>query len=133
MLAQNFQAPVALGISDAEFESLVATLSAMDRGEIDGIDMTHYRHECGSPACICGWAYSLSGGRAFSELAGVRHMEGHTEANLLLRRRLPTALRVLFGIQGTDSPSNPTPAQAAIALRNYLTHGEPRWAEALAD
>lgn len=24
------------------------------------------------------------------------------------------------------------PEQGAIALRNYLTHGEPRWAEALA-
>jgi hypothetical protein len=33
----------------------------------------------------------------------------------------------------TDIPwPDITPNQAAIALRNYLTHGEPRWDEALA-
>ena len=47
---------------------------------------------------------------------------------------MPRSLRDLFGYGGraTDPAYVATPSQAAIALRNFLTHGEPRWAEALA-
>jgi hypothetical protein len=34
--------------------------------------------------------------------------------------------------QARGSGGEITPAQAAVALRNYLTHGDPRWDEAMA-
>ena len=41
----------------------------------------------------------------------------------------------LFGYGGraTDPVYAATPSQAAIALRSFLTQGEARWAEALAE
>jgi hypothetical protein len=37
-------------------EALIATLFAIERGEIDNFTMRHFRVGCGSPAYICGWA-----------------------------------------------------------------------------
>jgi hypothetical protein len=43
------------------------------------------------------------------------------------------AVIALFRLTSTrGSGGDITPAQAAVALRNYLTEGEPRWEEALA-
>jgi hypothetical protein len=45
-------------------------------------------------------------------------------------RRLQDLLA--YGGRATDPVYLASPSQAAIALRNFLTEGEARWAEALA-
>lgn len=111
MLAQNFKTPTDLDISDAEFDALRKVLGMLERGEIAErqFDMRHIHHDCGSPARICGWALHVSNNyRLFGSV---------------WPQRLADLLRTRTGVNTS---------QAAIALRNYLTHGEPRWNEALA-
>src|SRR5207302_1502235 len=69
MLARSFLSAVDLGISEVERDALIATLFAFERGEIDNFTMRHFREECGTPACICGWANHFSEGRAFAEVS----------------------------------------------------------------
>lgn len=132
MLAQNLKTAAELGLIDSEYRALIATLHAFERGEVAGIDMSLYRHNCGSPSCICGWAYHLSAGAAFPELAKVRDLAGHQEVNCALGERLPNEVQKLFGLSGSLCLDGATPETAAIALRTYLSTGEARWAEALA-
>jgi hypothetical protein len=128
VLAQNFKTAKELDLADVEVEALISVLRMLERGDIarEEFHMGHFRHECRTPACICGWAYHVSRGRAFSELIS-------PYGPLLLHRRVSQSVSELFRLtEARGSGSEITPAQAAIALRNYLTHGEPRWAEALA-
>lgn len=136
MLANNFMPPSALGLSDVEFESLVKVLGMLERGEIgeDEFTMRRVQHPCRTPACLCGWANHVSGGRAFP-------LEAKPGPTIFSQSTygprwsaMPRPVRELFGYGGraTDPVYAATPAQAAIALRSYLTRGEARWAEALA-
>lgn len=131
MLANNFMKPKALGISEAEVAALIAVLGMLERGELNyqpyvhpgvpnGFNMSGYWHEhhCGTTGCIAGWASFLSKGCAFADFVG-------GETSLLHR---PQSLCDLF----LNVKDEITPSQAATALRNYLTMGEPRWSEALA-
>jgi hypothetical protein len=135
MLAQNFKTPSDLGISDAEFEALLKVLRMMERGEIkpspeDAIfdryqsaepptmfrmASTRGSADCGTACCILGWAWHLDDGMG-------RHLFWTTNR----------ALDELF-YTNTDGIYCRNPEQGAIALRNYLTFGEARWAEALAE
>jgi hypothetical protein len=127
VLAQNIKTAEELGLAEIEVEALVTVLRMLERGDIarEQFHMGRFRHECKTPACICGWAHHISRGRAFSELASAC-------GPIILHRRASRALNDLFRLtQARDSGGEITPAQAAVALRNYLTHGEPRWAEAL--
>lgn len=127
MLAQNFKTAKELGLADAEVEALITVLGMLERGDIARAEfhMGHFRHECRTPACICGWAHHISGGQAFPELTV--HL-----GPILLYRRFSKSIVELFRLTAArGSGGDITPAQAAIALRNYLTHGEPRWAEAV--
>jgi hypothetical protein len=125
MLARSFLPATDLGISEVERDALIATLFAFERGEIDNFTMRHFRENCGTPACICGWANYFSEGRAFAE---VTSMSG-VLATKRLYHRLPKQLQYLFDIQGLPQQSGATQAQAAAAMSNYLTSGEPRWDE----
>jgi len=125
MLARSFLSATDLGISEVEREALITTLFAFERGEIINFTMRHFRETCGTPACICGWANYFSGGQAFAE---VSTMSG-VLATKRLHGRLPKQLQYLFDIQGFPEQTAATPAQAAAALTNYLTRGEPRWEE----
>ena len=127
MLARSFLPAGDLGISETERDALIATLYAFERGEIDNFTMRHFREECGTPACICGWANYFSEGQAFVEVSS---MPG-TLAVKRLHRRLPRQLQYLFDIQGLPQQTGATQAQAAAALSNYLTLGEPRWDEVI--
>jgi hypothetical protein len=135
MLANNFMPPSALGLSDVEFESLVKLLGMLERGEVpdDQFTMRRVQHPCRTPACLCGCANHLSGGRAFplEEKPGATIFSGTTYAPRW--REMAPRLQSLFAYGGraTDPVYAATPSQAAIALRNFLTEGEPRWAEAL--
>jgi hypothetical protein len=125
MLARSFLSATDLGISEVERDALIATLFAFERGEIANFTMRHFRETCGTPACICGWANYFSQGLAFAEVSS---MSG-VLATKRLYARLPRQLHYLFDIQGFPQQSGATQAQAAAALSNYLTVGEPRWDE----
>lgn len=142
MLAQNFKTPTALGISDIEFEALVKVLGMLERGDIRystkgnysegpksklaGFNMWSFYadHACGTIGCICGWAEDVGGLPPYSLV--LKHTRTGKCAGL---DSLFQGEQVVFDY----GSARITPAQAAIALRNFLTHGEPRWAEALAD
>lgn len=141
MLAQNFMTPAALGLSDAEFKAMVKVLGMLERGEIPysspgemrflvpganptSFNMYHFAGatECGTACCICGWAVAVGRLR---------------DTELLSKRFGNDGLLRLFdpyhdGVSSGTTKSI-TPDQAAIALRNFLTTGEPRWAEAIAE
>lgn len=147
MLAQSFLRPEALGISEKEHRALVKVLGMLDRGELKfgkgyrraalfsevfarpkkpqafQMALVASETECGTACCIIGWARILS------------------KDERMFARRLSSELKDLCGLDSGECPSparwnygnaNIEPAQAAIALRNYLTTGEPRWDEALA-
>lgn len=130
MLAQSFKTAAELGLAQVEVQALIAVLRMLERGDIthDEFHMGHFKHECKTPACVCGWAHHVSGGRAFPELAAkVGPMIVYRQFN-----ETPAVI-ALFRLTSTrGSGGDITPAQAAVALRNYLTEGEPRWEEALA-
>lgn len=140
MLMQNFKPHVDLGITDAEQVALVKVLGMLERDEIRhapidpirreyarkpravkniGFNMQYVfgRTHCGTAACIAG-SCDLLFGTKFSS------------ANQL--RDLPTHLEQLFcPTDITTAWSDITPAQAAAALRSYLTTGEANWDEAI--
>lgn len=127
MPAQNFKTAAELGLSDIEHEALVTTLYALEREEITKFDMSTF-YQCGTPACLCGWANHFSRNQAFPETTSQVFIRD--SVNLLINR-LPPALLDLFMIDtGYDSDSM-TPLQGAQALRNYLTYGTARWDEVL--
>jgi hypothetical protein len=143
MLAQNLKTSAELGISDVEFDALFRVLGMLERGELKHVRVEasaspfpdysrgytcHFNMfrvaipygECGTAACILGTARLLFGLKLF---AGWE------------KQGLPENLLALFWPMaqlGARPSGSITPSQAAIALRNYLTHGDPRWAEALA-
>jgi hypothetical protein len=120
MLAQNFMPATALGTTDAELEALIKVLGMLERGECDRFSMSRVRHECGSPSCMLGWAQSVLGDRdALTKKGGIYGKTDALEDLFFPKSRLyPEAY-----------PSDQ--ATAALALRNFLTLGEPRWAEVL--
>ena len=147
MLAQNFKTPADLEITEVEFEAFVKTLGVIERGEIRHVwtkddlftegndfeyvakkfdalfnmDNVYTRADCGTAACIAGTCDLLFKTR-FAPTGN-------------LRSNLSEPLMNLFCPNDVNWNCWPsiTVEQAAIALRNYLTYGEPRWAEALAD
>jgi hypothetical protein len=147
MLAQNFKTAADLDIEDAEFIALEKVLGMLEREELRHVPATPAayqnpdaikdfyegrkfsglfnmvgfaeRTECGTAACIAGTCDLLFG----TDFARQFWTAG----------ALPPDLMQLFA---PDEATNARmiqirPEQAAIALRNYLTHGEPRWLEAL--
>lgn len=139
MLAQNFKTAADLGIAVHEFDALAKVLGMLEREEVRHVKTVQCLHsggdysglrwlpnfnmrafagesECGTTACVAGTADML-----FKTTFAKKYYSGD----------LPVALANMFGRGIPCLNELITPAQAAIALRNYLTHGEPRWAEAL--
>lgn len=127
MLANNFRTATDLGISDIEFESLVKVLGMLERGEIKERQLHMHQvgsPECGTPACILGWA---------------RHVAHDSFPHRIFPERGTMGVRDLFLMCASartwtavkSARAGIGPAQAAIALRNYLVTGEPKWSEAL--
>jgi hypothetical protein len=137
MLANSFMSPSALGLSEVEFESLVKVLGMLERGEIgdDQFTMRRVQHPCRTPACLCGWANHVSAGRAFPLEIKPGFMVFSKSTAGPRWGSMPRPVQELFGYGGraTDPVYLASPPQAATALRSFLTHGEARWAEALAD
>jgi hypothetical protein len=140
MLAQSFKTAAQLQISKAEHETLVKVLGMLERGEIkpspqrgrslgflpldkladyeiaepEFFDMRHVicASDCGTSCCILGWAQYVSDDAVFN----------YNHSN--------RGLGYLFypNREGVDCTN---PQQGAMALRNYLTSGFPRWREVM--
>ena len=61
----------------------------------DQFDITKYRHDCGSPSCIIGWAVHLSNAPRF---------EGHAVANDWLGINMEELDRIYIGWTAYDWP-----------------------------
>lgn len=137
MLAQNLKTPADLGLNDVEFDAFIQTLGMLEREEVSFAPKGDYyirrptgnapkffnmasmkaETDCGTACCILGWAAFIG---------------GFDPKNLVEKLKGSRGLHDLFDPTGTYDPDLITTGQAAVALRNYLTHGEPRWAEAMA-
>ena len=139
MLMQNFKTDAELGLSAEQHAGLVATLAALERGELVHVpdpghdwkvDKEQYQmhngfhmrvwtldglNGCGTVCCIGGWAEQF-GDVAFDIFPNEDGQE---------------ALAELF-YPADENAFTATPAQAAHALRNYLTTGKANWSEAMA-
>jgi hypothetical protein len=130
---QNFKAAADLGITEPQKEALMKTLVLLETGRLihtplkgciwdenpakfsHEFNMAAYidRHDCGTVACISGTATLISG------------------VNMSYPR--PDALDELFyAYSAVEALPDITPAQAATALRSYLTTGDARWDLAVA-
>jgi hypothetical protein len=134
MLARTFKSAKELGLTDIEHESLVTVLGMLERGELryepayrapsmpNGFHMAPHveRTDCGTVACIAGWANIVSGHQAFR----LKDM-----AKMWLRSSVfakdAAKVRLFRGMVIGDE----TPEMAAQALRNYLATGESNWPE----
>jgi hypothetical protein len=134
MLAQNFQSPIELGLTDLQFEALCKTLVLLETGKLKKEDVAaeteevikekeftgHFNmdtwtstYHCGTVACIGGTA----------ELIGkVEFMKSSTYNDQLY---------TLFYPPSDLDYSEITVSQAANALRNYLSTGNAKWDEVL--
>lgn len=136
MLAQNFKSHVDLGITEPQFDALRKTLVLLETGKLkhqpmpdryawraekfSGLfNMGGWRREahCGTIACIGGTA-EIIGDVTFN-------MNKPYSLNNLFYPNMNNE-GVLFDYHAI------TPAQAARALRSYLTTGDAKWSEAVA-
>ncbi|MBR1122148.1 hypothetical protein JQ628_11535 [Bradyrhizobium lablabi] len=129
MLAQNFKTAEDLDITEPQKDALIKTLVLLETGKLVH-DRGHFqaaereemgtinrfsmrlvfaKGDCGTVGCICGIAETLGG-----EGIGTRY--GHALDNLFCP---PSKI--------VGNWANITPAQAATALRSYLTTGDARW------
>lgn len=136
MLMQNFKSADELGISEPQADALRKTLVLLETGKLRHVSFRElgdhvrrdfifsgqfnmstygYSHACGTAACIGGTAELISD----AKFIGVDR---------------PNALTELFYMDSVDNQDmdDVTPAQAARALRSYLTCGDAKWSEAVA-
>jgi len=127
MLAQNFMTPTDLGLSKVEFDALVLLLGYLERGDLPGrLDLSMWiveRGDCNTSGCLAGWAWHLSGHKAFGDIVGSGY---GTEGQWSGKRK-----RGLVDLFLPGGPLGLRPERAPLALRNYMTHGDPNWASAL--
>lgn len=137
MLAQNFKTADDLGITDEQKDALIKTLVLLETGKLTHVSGSHayspYRsfsgqfnmniwhatNHCGSIGCIGGTA----------EMVGNLHVD-----SMEIAAETNSALDSLFYPHDVDLRLWPeiTTAQAATALRAYLTTGDAQWKLAVA-
>lgn len=122
MLAQNFLSAEALGITEEQREALIKTLGAFERGEIPEDEFYMGSWACGTTACIGGWSERLANKIIFLEINPFS---------------LPVGLQELFYPDEFEEDDKAICCRdinkGSAALRNYLTLGEPRWDEVMAE
>lgn len=134
MLVANYLSADDLGIAEHHRDALIELLRRLETGEIEKapgeiekiyakprnreffhLGSWNQRCSCGTVRCIGGWA---------------EHISGHTID------KMPVNFRVLCypGLieDDCDNVYDASVEQAAHALRNYLTLGEPMWSEVMA-
>jgi hypothetical protein len=143
MLSQNFLSSADLALTSAQHAALVMVLSMLERGELvhvptksrrlplrhngfsmgcwnlqQDLHLVEYDVTCGSVCCIGGWA-ELAGNVIFY---GAEWDGGNSRHAALDRLFHPNCVAEWDAI---------TPQQAAMALRSYLTIGDPHWEQCL--
>ncbi len=133
MLMQNFKSAADLGITEPQLSALQKTLVLLETDALTyipveslttdgseqfgaftgGFNMAYWHsvHSCGTAGCIGGTAEKI-GGVSFDEI--------------------PDDLHALFYPADAGRFHKLRPAQAATALRSYLTTGDARWDLAVA-
>jgi hypothetical protein len=114
-------------MSDGDRDALIKVLGMLERQELVdvprgntsqrfGFNMANVRREseCGTVACIAGWAMHFS-----------KHFSGVMNQGEKSKQFADLVMPPGFSI------GHHTVAHAAAALRNYLTLGQPRWAEVM--
>ena len=123
MLAQNFKTAAELGISERLRRALATELGMLERGEISRLEFDMREWNCGTACCFGGWAEKIAG-------VPIGTFKLCTPDTLTGNR--------LMGIESLFAPHQWTrmtvsTSEATTALRNYLTTGDARWAEVLAE
>lgn len=135
MLARTYKSAAELGRTQPELDALMLALDYLGKSDIptwrgnsnvedppagDSFDMRlfSWQHQCGTVACLAGYANLLSEGRAFSQMwlynfMSSFHLENHQDMEL--------AYLFSGGWEKRDA------GEAVTALHNYLTTGETRW------
>lgn len=134
MLASSFLSADHLGLSPLQHEALIHVLGVLERGELrhvvdydeaaggDVVGFTMGTFACGSVHCIGGWADRLYG----TNFAGLSLLKDYED------RRWFALYALFYGDpDAAVELDDVTVAQAAEALRNYLTTGSARWLEVL--
>jgi hypothetical protein len=129
MLERNFKSADELGLREVEHEALIRVLGLLERGELDDrkfnmkVLWVTDDQECGSRGCLCGWAYSVSGGLAFPEVGTGRHTD-----RVEMTMRMTDELRDLFWMRRPVLfCKGATIERTAEVLRDYLTTGKSTW------
>jgi hypothetical protein len=136
MLAQSFQSAADLGITEPQLSALIKTLVLLETGKLVHVPRwswsgdhsneftSHFnmaawgsKTDCGTIHCIGGTAEAVSGDENL--------FAGWTDHGKLSELFAPYSLDFLAWEEVTT-------AQAATALRSYLTTGDARWDQAVA-
>lgn len=120
MLAQNFMTADQLRINEDQHEGLLKVLKQLETGKLDKkFNMNYwfrvfsFEKECGTTACIGGWANSLMGRNVFENPAWLKSHYDERLKDLLFPDN-----EMLF---------SKNTSKGAHALRNYLTRGDADW------
>lgn len=137
MLMHSFKPAADLGISERNKEGLMKVLVLLETKKLHHIDKRtanwsergkrkftgHFNmavvvaeYDCGTAACICGTAQLLG----YTSMAAAAN-DSPALMGLFCGHGRPLGMRL----------NDLTPAQAARALRSYLTTGDAKWAEAV--
>lgn len=119
-----------------DLADLVEKQPKADASHRDGFTMESFVHDCGSPACIAGWAAFMAIGKDSKEYKrlfvdpeyinsadGMNDLEMTAQDFLGIDRQLATDL-----FWGNTSP-DVTPKEAATTLRNLAETGKVSWGD----
>lgn len=129
MLAQNFMKATELEIAESELQALIKVLGLLERGELThtpcsdqikgecfSMNMTHAKTDCGTAHCIGGWVATIT---------------NVDPSKYVYSNQFGKIGKLYFPWGQVEGWSQITTEQAASALRSFLTHGDPRWKEAM--
>ncbi len=115
-----------------ELADIIGRQQHTDINAKSGFTMSDFDHECGSPACIAGWAIELHSPISNQVSGGLWHRKvpknkSYSEfAAELLEIDEETRAYLFFG-DGSMSLEDITPRHAAAVLRNLAATGKVNW------
>lgn len=140
MTESTFKLAAELGVTEVERDALIQVLHGLESGKLRDIPVEEafympnvLKMDCGTKGCLLGWAYLISDRKAFDG-PGLRAAENGNPFKCGPEFEDRPALDELFFPDSYEEEMDLSaiePKHAVAALRNFLTHGEPRWLEAL--